>query len=78
MPRGPKGEKRPDAIGVPSREELLEARANIERELTELTYAPVAGVPVGMTSPKPVLVSRLRQILEAINEELAEEDVPHA
>ena len=57
-----------------SREELLEARANVQRQISELSYAPIAGGGGGTASPKPALFKQLNEILEEIDLELAELD----
>jgi hypothetical protein len=58
-----------------SREELLEARANVERQLGELGYGSIIGSGFG-ASPKPPLRKRLQEILVEIDQELAELDAP--
>ena len=54
-----------------SRDELLEARAKVKQQITELGYACVAGIG---TSQKGVLRKRLREILAEIEQELEELD----
>lgn len=61
-----------------SRQELLEARAKIQNQITELKYGPVAGGGGGTASPKPALFERLNEILAEIDQELAEMDDAHA
>jgi hypothetical protein len=73
MPRGPTGEKRP-GDAPPSREELLKARADVERQILELSYKPIAGGGGGTASPKPALLRRLNKILAEIGHELADMD----
>lgn len=51
-----------------SREELLEARAKIENQLSELSYSAVIGGT--SASPKSAVRKRLLQILAEINREL--------
>ncbi|HEX4157135.1 MAG TPA: hypothetical protein VHY79_01555 [Rhizomicrobium sp.] len=58
-----------------SREELLEARANVEHQLRESDYGSIIGGSFG-ASPKPPLRKRLQEILAEIDQELAELDVP--
>jgi hypothetical protein len=55
-----------------SREELLAARAKLERQIDELSYRSIIG---GLTpSGKPALLERLKGILAQIDQELAEMD----
>lgn len=54
-----------------SREELLEARAKIEQEIDGLGYRPITGGGGGEASPRPALIARLKDILAAIDQELA-------
>jgi len=60
-----------------SRDELLQAKARVEHQLSELSYAPIAGGGGGTASPKPALFERLKEILKAIDEELAEIESPN-
>jgi hypothetical protein len=72
---GPKDEKGPGDAPL-GQEELLGAHADIERQILELRYKPVAGGGGGIASPKPALLGRLNEILAEIDQELA--DSPHA
>jgi UDP:flavonoid glycosyltransferase YjiC (YdhE family) len=64
----------PDSAPM-SREELLGARADVERQISELGYGTVAGAG---PSQKDALREQLREILAEIDQELAELDAPHA
>lgn len=56
--------------GHMSREDLLKARADIKRALSDLDYRPA----FGRGSPKTVIRQQLNVVLAAIDQELAERD----
>lgn len=58
------------AMAVPGREELLEARAKLSRQIDELSYKAIIG---GLApSAKPALIEKLKDILAEIDQKLAE------
>ena len=57
-----------------NREELLEARTNVERGLSDLGYSSIIGGSGLNPSKKPALRKRLQEILAEIEQELAELD----
>lgn len=54
-----------------TRQELLKARADVESQLSELSYACIIGSGTGV-NPKDALRQRLRDVLAAIDQQLAE------
>lgn len=56
-----------------SREELLEARAKLERQIDELSYRAIIGGGFG-PSAKPALIEQLKDLLTGIDQKLAEMD----
>ena len=55
-----------------SRAELLDARANLQRQIEELSYRPIIGTI--LPSGKPALLEQLKSILGGIDQKLAEMD----
>jgi hypothetical protein len=59
-----------------SREQLIEARADVKRQIDELRYQPLIGRGIDGASPKAALFERLNAIVAEIDAELAEMEIP--